>query len=170
MKQLLFGLTVIATMLTNNLNAQNQNYENDVKTIDALMKASYEVVSGEKGAKRQWERDNYLHHPKAVYSYLDREQQKQSTMTLQEFHKETDEMVFGTAFYESEVNREVRVFGNIAHVWSTYETRLQKDGKVERRGINSIQLIYENNRWYIISWTFCGENDKNMIPKTFDRN
>lgn len=40
-------------------------------------------------------------------------------MTLQEFHKETDDMVFGTAFYESEINREVRVFGNIAHVWST---------------------------------------------------
>ncbi|OOV20925.1 hypothetical protein BXU11_17165, partial [Flavobacterium sp. LM5] len=96
--------------------------------------------------------------------------QEQVTMTLQEFHKETDEMVFSTAFYESEVNREVRVFGNIAHIWSTYETRLEKDGKVERRGINSIQLIFDNNRWYIISWIFSGETDKNMIPKTFDRN
>lgn len=170
MRQLLFCLTIIATMTTNKLNAQNKNYENDVQTIDALIKASYEVVSGEKGAKRQWERDNYLHHPKAVYSYFDREQKKQATMTLQEFHKQTDEMVFGTAFYENEVNREVRVFGNIAHVWSTYETRLEKDGKVERRGINSIQLIFENHRWYIISWTFSGENDKNIIPKTFDRN
>lgn len=170
MKQLLFCLTIIATMTTNKLNAQNKNFENDVQTIDALMEASYEVVSGEKGAKRQWERDNYLHHQKAVYSYFDREQQKQAIMTLEEFHKETDEMVFGTAFYENEVNREVRIFGNIAHVWSTYETKLEKNGKVERRGINSIQLIFENNRWYIISWTFCGETDKNIIPKTFDRN
>ncbi|ENA1807928.1 hypothetical protein ABF226_002383, partial [Flavobacterium psychrophilum] len=171
MRQLLFCLTFFfLTMTINNLNAQNKNYEKDGQTIDALMKATYEVVSGEKGAKREWERDNYLHHPKAVYSYFDGEQKKQSTMTLEEFHKETDEMVFGTAFYESEVNREVRIFGNIAHVWSTYETRLEKNDKVERRGINSIQLIFENNRWYIISWTFCGENDKNIIPKTFDRN
>jgi len=170
MRQLLFCLTIIATMTQNKLNAQINNYEKDVQTIDALMKASYEVVSGEKGAKRQWERDNYLHHQKAVYSYFDGELNKQSTMTLQQFHKETDEMVFGTAFYESEVNREVRVFGNIAHVWSTYETRFQKNGKVERRGINSIQLIFENNRWYIISWTFCGETDENKIPKTFDKN
>lgn len=132
---------------TGNLKAQNKAFENDVKTIDALIKASYEVVSGEKGAKRQWERDNYLHHPKTIYSYFDREKKEQVTMTLEEFHKETDEMVFGTAFYESEVNREVRVFGNIAHVWSTYETRLENEGKVERRGINSIQLIFENNRW-----------------------
>ncbi|UHO40811.1 hypothetical protein H5J24_12805 [Chryseobacterium capnotolerans] len=156
-------------MTTGNLKAQNKTFENDAKTIDALMKASYEVVSGEKGTKRQWERDHYLHHPKAVYSYFDREKKKQATMTLEEFHKETDDMVFHTAFYENEVNREVRIFGNIANVWSTYETRLKKDGKVERRGINSIQLVFENNRWYIISWTFCGETDENKIPKTFDR-
>ena len=169
MKQFLFYLATMVLMATGNLKAQNKPFENDVKTIDALMKASYEVVSGEKGAKRQWERDNYLHHPKAVYSFFDRKKQAQSTMTLQEFHKETDEMVFGTAFYEAEINREVRIFGNIAQVWSTYETRLEKNGKVERRGINSIQLVFENNRWYIISWTFYGETDKNIIPKTFDR-
>lgn len=170
MKQFSFYLTTLLFMTAANLKAQNKSFENDAKTIDALMKASYEVVSGEKGAKRQWERDNYLHHPKVVYSFFDRKKQEQVTMTLPEFHKETDKMVFDTAFYEDEVNREVRVFGNIAHVWSTYETRLEKNGKVQRRGINSIQLIFENNRWYIISWTFSGETDKNIIPKTFDRN
>ena len=157
-------------MKIENLKAQSKTFKNDVITIDALIKASYEVVSGEKGAKRQWDRDNNLHHPKAIYSYFDKEKQKQVTMTLQEFHKETDEMVFGTAFYESEINREVRIFGTIAHVWSTYETKLEKEGEVARRGINSIQLIYENNRWYIISWIFCGETNNNIIPKTFDRN
>lgn len=170
MKQFLFYVTTLVFMTTMNLKAQNTSFENDAKTIEALMKASYEVVSGEKGAKRQWDRDYYLHHPKAVYSYFDRKKQEQVTMTLQEFHKETDEMVFNTAFYENEINREVRFFGNVAHVWSTYETRLEKGGKVERRGINSIQLIFENNRWYIISWTFSGETDQNIIPKTFDRN
>ncbi|MDM1555866.1 hypothetical protein PYS58_07865 [Chryseobacterium indologenes] len=157
-------------MTTGNLKGQNKAFEKDAKTIDAIMKASYEVVSGEKGAKRQWERDQYLHHPKAVYSYFDKEKQEQATLTLQEFHQATDDMVFNTAFYENEINREVRVFGNIAQVWSTYETRLEKNGQVKRRGINSIQLIFENNRWYIISWIFSGETDKNIIPKTFDRN
>jgi len=157
-------------MTPSKLPTQNNKFENDVKTIDSLIKASYEVVSGEKGAKRQWERDNYIHHPKAVYSYFSRQKGKQVILTLQEFHKETDEMVFDTDFYENEVNREVRIFGNIAHVWSTYETRLEKDGKVERRGINSFQLIYENNRWHIISLIFCGENENNIIPKAFDRN
>ncbi len=157
-------------MATEQSKAQETAYDDDVKTIGAIMKASYEVVSGEKGAKRQWERDNFLHHPKAVYSYYDKQKGTQVVMTLAEFHKETDDMVFNTAFFESEINREQRIFGNIAQVWSTYETRLEKDGKVARRGINSIQLIYENNRWYILSWTFCGETESNTIPKTFDKN
>ena len=157
-------------MISNSSIAQTSPYENDAKTIDALIKATYEVVSGEKGAKRQWERDRYLHHPKAVYSYFDVEKRKQVTSTLDAFHQETDDLVFNTAFYESEVNREVRIFGNIAQVWSTYETRFERGGKVERRGINSIQLVFENNRWYIISWVFRGEDDYTRIPKTFDRN
>lgn len=157
-------------MTKGNLKEQNKSFENDAKTIDTLIKASYEVVSGEKGAKREWERDNYLHHQKALYSFFHSSRQEQVTITVQEFQRETDEMIFSTAFYESEVNREVRIFGNIAQVWSTYETKLEKDGRVERRGINSIQLIFENNRWYIISWIFCGETDKHVIPKSFDKN
>jgi hypothetical protein len=145
------------------------SYHKDVLSIDALINASYEVVSGKKGAARPWQRDHYLHHPKAVYSYFSKDKNQQVYYTLEEFHKETNAMVFHTDFYESEINREVRIFGNIAQVWSTYETRLEAQGPVKRRGINSIQLIYENKRWYILSWTFCGENDRYKIPKTFDR-
>ncbi|MCT3959002.1 hypothetical protein HZQ27_07760 [Elizabethkingia anophelis] len=153
-------------------NSENNSFIADVLSIDSIIKASYEVVSGEKGAKRQWQRDKFLHHPKAVYSFTDRsgEKQEQVVMSIGEFQHETDEMVLETAFYEKEINREVRIFGNIAHVWSTYETQLEKNGPVVRRGINSVQLFFENNRWYIISWIFDKEQDSNRIPKTFDRN
>lgn len=159
-------VTILVMLIAGTMNAQIKSFESDVKTIDALMRASYEVVSGEKGAPRQWERDNYLHHPKAVYSFYDK-RVGQQTMTLDEFHAETDTMVFDTDFYEEEIHREVKLFGNIAHVWSTYETRLEKNGPVARRGINSVQLVFENDRWYIISWTFFGETELDKIPKTF---
>lgn len=159
-----------------NSQAQSQKtanaYLKDVTSIDAIIKASYDVVSGEKGAERQWQRDQFLHHPQAVYSFTDRktEKTKQIVMSISDFQKETDDMVLETAFYESEINREVRIFGNIAQVWSTYETRLEKNGPVMRRGINSIQLFFDNERWYIISWIFDKELEQNKIPKSFDRN
>lgn len=138
----------------------------DVSTIDGLMKAFYEVVSGEAGETRQWERDLSLHNPKAIYSYYSmiNGESKQLTLSLKDFHKETDIMVLETPFYENEINREVKIFGNIANVWSTYETRLEKDGEVVRRGINSLQLFYANNKWEIISLVFDKETDENKIP------
>ena len=93
---------------------------------------------------------------------------KQLTLSVKDFHKETDDMVLETAFYETEINREVKVFGNIANVWSTYETRLEKNGIVARRGINSIQLFYADDRWEIISVVFDRETENNRIPQTFD--
>jgi hypothetical protein len=175
MKRTILKLILIVSMTTQNLKAQelNKNYplEKDVLTIDGIIKAFYEVVSGEAGEKRQWERDLSIHNPNAIYSYLDNVngELKQVTMSLKDFHKETDVMVMETAFYESEINREVRIFGNIAHVWSTYETRLIKNGPVARRGINSIQLFFDNGKWSIVSLIFERERAE-KIPKTFEPN
>lgn len=142
----------------------------DVSSINGIMNAFYEVVSGEAGAKRQWERDRSLHNPKAIYSYLStvNGELKPVTLSLEDFHKETDNMVLATAFYETEINREVKVFGNIANVWSTYETRLEKNAIVARRGINSVQLFYANHKWEIVSLVFDRETDQNRIPSTFN--
>lgn len=163
-------------MVTQNINSQNLIVEKtfplkeDVSTINGLMKAFYEVVSGEAGEKRQWERDLSIHNPKAVYSYMSNVngELQQVTLSLEEFHKETDNMVLETAFYETEINREVKIYGNIANVWSTYETRLEKNGIVARRGINSVQLFYSKNKWEIISLIFDRETANNRIPITFN--
>ena len=154
-------------------NSKTQKFplKEDVSSINGIIKATYETVSGEAGAKRQWERDLSLHTPNAIYCFpLENSEGKlqQTIMSIKDFHKETDTMVLKTAFYENEINREVRVFGNIAHVWSTYETRLEKNGSVVRRGINSVQLYYDQERWWILSWSFDKERENRKIPQTFE--
>lgn len=142
----------------------------DTASINDLMKAFYEVVSGEAGEKRQWKRDILLHHPKAIYSYISNSKGKSEhvTLSLEDFHKETDDMVLETSFYEREVEREVKTFGNIANVWSAYETRLEKNGPIARRGINSVQLFFSNDRWQIISLVFDRETETNRIVVPFN--
>ncbi|GAQ47876.1 hypothetical protein [Flavobacterium psychrophilum] len=175
MSKTILKLILILIMTKQNSKAQefSKNYplEKDISTIDGIIKAFYEVVSGEAGEKRQWERDLSIHNPSAIYSYLENinGELQQVTMSLKDFHKETDAMIMETAFYESEINREVRMFGNIAQVWSTYETRLLKDGPVARRGINSIQLFFDKGKWSIVSLIFEREGAE-KIPKTFDPN
>jgi hypothetical protein len=53
------------------------------------------------------------------------------------------------SFWEGEIWRETRLFGDMAHVLSAYETRRTRDGDVLNRGVNSIQLFRRNGEWKI---------------------
>lgn len=142
--------------------------EADVKTIDGIIKAYYEVVSGPGGQPRDWKRDASLHKPNALVTITGKGKNNKPyviTQSLSEYHKG-----FGTpknGFFEYEIHRESQSFGNITHVWSTYETKTDINGPVTARGINSIQLCYDGNRWWILSWMFDSERPGNPIPKKY---
>lgn len=136
--------------------------QKDIETIDGIINAFYDIVSGPAGQPRQWERDNSLHIPKALISYTGKDRVGKSyikSMNLDEFHSDTEPYEYG--FWETEIGREVKQFGNIAHVWSAYETK-RGDG-TNSRGINTIQLYNDGNRWWITSWMFDSESPENLI-------
>jgi len=71
-------------------------------------------------------------------------------------------------FYEKEVARRVEQFGQIAHVWSTYESRHNPDDPEPfMRGINSIQLFNDGRRWWIVSIYWQQESDVDPIPEKY---
>ncbi len=73
-----------------------------------------------------------------------------------------------TGFYEKEIARRVEQFGQIAHVWSTYESRHDpSDPSPFMRGINSIQLFNDGGRWWILSIYWQHEAAENHIPKKY---
>jgi len=70
-------------------------------------------------------------------------------------------------FYEKEVHRVTQRFGNIAHVFSTYESRLKIDGPVIARGINSIEAFWDGQRWWIASAIWDEERPDNPLPAEY---
>lgn len=70
-------------------------------------------------------------------------------------------------FYERQVKGITEAFGNLGHVWSTYETRPTPDGKVEARGINSIQAAFDGKRWRIVSILWLAETDSEKVPEKY---
>ena len=69
-------------------------------------------------------------------------------------------------FYETEKARRVDQYGNIAQIFSTYESRHSaKDKEPFMRGINSFQLLNDGNRWWVITIYWQGETAENPIPK-----
>jgi len=137
----------------------------DVSTLDGIMKAYYEVVSGPEGPK-QTERDKSLHHPDAFIAIAGENKDGKpfvNTMSLAEFHK----TMSPAAFYEYEISRKTETFGHMTSVWSTYAYKDKPDGKALGRGINNIQLYHDGERWWIMSWMYDSERANNPIPKEY---
>ncbi|MFT5253881.1 MAG: hypothetical protein ACI87N_002934 [Flavobacteriales bacterium] len=140
-------------------------YSKDIKSVDAIINAYYDVVSSSSNEPWEFERDKYIHSKNAVITRLD-EYGKAESHTL-----EAEYIPIGLLpkedFYEKELKRKVSKYGNIAQVWSAFEIRTDPKTESNIRGLNSIQLHYENGRWWIDSWTCEMESKKSSVVTEF---
>ena len=70
-------------------------------------------------------------------------------------------------FFESELARRVEMYGSIAHVFSTYESRHAAGDKPFARGINSFQLLNDGKRWWVVTIYWQAETPENPLPKEY---
>ncbi len=140
----------------------------DVATIDGIMKAFYEVISGPPGKPREWGRDRSLYIPgiRFVAMKVDKDGKPRAVVsTHQEYVERTDAWMVKEGFHEVEIHRVTERFGNIAHVFSTYETRHAKGGPLLGRGVNSVELFWDGARWWIASAIWDDERPDSPLPK-----
>ena len=156
--------------ISSNTNAQTDNYVSKVKTLDSTITTLYKVISGEKGEVRNWELFKYLFSPDAkLIPTMTREGvHKAIYMSAQDYINSSGKMLIDIGFFEKEIYREVHRFGNIAQVFSTYQA-FNHESKTTpiMSGINSIQMMYDNNRWWIINILWQQASKNNPIPKEF---
>jgi len=142
----------------------------DVATIDGIITAYYEVISGPSGQPRQWSRDRTLYIPDVRFVAMSEDKNGRSRAHIashQQFVDASNDMLVKQGFYESEIHRSTQKFGNIAHVFSTYESRTKTGGPVIARGINSLELFYDGKRWWIASAVWDEERPDNPIPPEY---
>jgi hypothetical protein len=167
MKPLLLTAILLGIVLP--AHAQDQPRPEDVATLDGIIKAYYEVVSGPAGQPRDWARDQSLHHPQAQVTIISQDaagKPAARVMTLGAFHTLSGGLS-ESGFFEYEIHRITERYGNTAHVWSTYEWRNTEDGPVGGRGINTIQLFWSEGRWWITSWMFDNSGKGGDIPARY---
>ena len=139
----------------------------DVETIDGIVKAYYEVISGPAGRPRQWARDRTLYIADVRFVSVGEGPGGRvvpRVMTHQEYVDSTDASFVSKGFDEREIHRTELRFGEIASVFSTYESRHSAGGPVTDRGINSLQLFFDGTRWWIVSATWRDESPSRRIP------
>ena len=151
--------------------AENRLLDKDVSSQDSIIAALYEAVSEEKKTDSDWDRFRHLFAQDARLMVA--AVSSDGVVDLKAWSPEQYVEYFGKAleghsFYEAEVHRVSESFANIAHVFSTYEIRSSKEDKVVAlRGLSSIQLFYDNKRWWIISVFWQGASSSNPLPERY---
>lgn len=138
----------------------------DASSLDAILAAFYEVISGPAGEPRDWARDRALYLPGARQVATGVRDGRPFALVMDHgaYVARADEIFRREGFYEREIHRVVRRFGNIAQVLSTYESRRDEDEPAFARGVNSIDLYFDGGRWWIASAVWDSERADNPIP------
>ena len=150
--------------------AKEMNIEK-VATLDAIIATLYDIVSGEKTEKRDWELLKYLCKSDAkliVHSEGQNGDKSTTYMALDDYIDRAGSSFSKKDFFEREIHRTVDTFGPITQVFSTYESFDSKTAETPFvRGINSIQLLNDGERWWIINIYWTSESDTNPIPEKY---
>ena len=146
----------------------------DVASIDAIITAAYDLISGPAGKKRDWARERSLFFPgarlipTAVEAGRNDGNLVPQMLDVENYIARVEPLVEKKGFYEKEIARRVEQFGQIAQVWSTYESRHDlSDPEPFMRGINSIQLFNDGKRWWIVSIYWQHESAQHLLPEKY---
>ncbi|HEY0743565.1 MAG TPA: hypothetical protein VGD40_18985 [Chryseosolibacter sp.] len=149
---------------------QTKDYSSDVKSPESIVAALYEVISGEKGQARDWDRFKNLFtaDAKLIPTFTNKERQvAYRAITPAEYETSFTKSIPVRGFFEREISNITEAYGNIVHVFSTYETTEEKNGKVTMRGINSIQLLKTNDRYYVVNIFWSSETPQTPLPDKY---
>lgn len=169
---LVFAFTFSVMGQTSTTTSVKEAKPTDVASLDAIMKAVYDVISGDAGQKRDWDRFRSLFHPDAKLIPSGKNAQTGMVaarfMTPEDYIGRSGAYLEQQGFHERELARKVEQFGNIAHVFSTYISFHKKDDKEPfMRGINSFQLLNDGKRWWVLNIYWMAESPENPIPSKY---
>ncbi|MFW6089454.1 MAG: hypothetical protein ACODAB_06855 [Gemmatimonadota bacterium] len=146
----------------------------DVESIDAIIAAVYDVISGEAGEARDWDRFMSLFIPEARLIPSGRDQEGQhgyQVLTPQQYVDGPGNWLIENGFFEDEEYRVVEQWADIAHVFSTYNSYHtaadMEAGDHFQRGINSFQLMFDGERWWVVSIFWEAEAPNRPIPDEY---
>lgn len=141
----------------------------DVESVDALVAALYDVISGPAG-ERDWDRFRSLFAPGALLVPAAPRPDGSAplrALTVDGYVTAAGGFFAENAFYEVESAREETRFGHVVSRMSAYESRRDPSEEPFARGINAITLVRDDDRWYVVSIAWDVDREGNEIPDGF---
>ncbi len=176
MKRKMAGVVLIVVMAAAVIAAQDKSTgtpvpparPDDVASPESIVAAVYDVISGPAGQQRDWDRMRSLFLPGArliPVGPLPDGGFAARVLSVDDYRARSEAALVKQGFFEREIARRAERFGQIVHVFSTYESRRrQEDPQPFARGINSFQLMHDGKRWWIVTIFWEAERPDNPIP------
>jgi len=143
----------------------------DVVSVDALVAAVYDVISGPAGEARDWDRWRSLFLPEARLISVGVNAQGQTAyrvMTPEDYVDRAGASLEQNGFFETEIGRTQEEFGPVVHLFSAYQSRRRpEDPEPFARGINSFQLMHDGSRWWVVTIYWTSERPDLPIPERY---
>lgn len=149
--------------------ASDENEEAWLQSPDGVVNELYRLICVPKGGPEpDWEKVRTLFIPEAVI-VLRVSKEGFSTFTVQGWID--DFVAFNTkarsserGFEEKIVRMSPTVFRDIAHILVLYEARMLDWTKPAQPGVDSVELVRKDGRWWIAAITNDIPNEENPIP------
>ena len=143
----------------------------DVASVDAIVSAVYDVISGPAGEARNWDRWRSLFIPEARLIAVGRGPDgahRYRVMTPEEYVQASGPTLEASGFFEEEIGRRQEEFGPVVHLFSAYQSRRSLDDPEPfSRGINSFQLMNDGSRWWVVTIYWTSERPDLPIPEAY---
>ena len=139
------------------------------KTIKGITDKMLELISGGIDEPRDWDEYRNLFLPSAQKLSINPKAPSRNQVrarNLEEFIRHVGPLYKRDGFLEYSTGLAVNEYNGIANVFQSFYCK-NLLGTYEKRGINSYQLVYLSNRWWIASTTFVNENKEEKIPNKF---
>jgi hypothetical protein len=170
MTKIVLALSIAGLLAQQPTSTQAAARPADVSSMDGIVAALYDVISGPGGQARDWDRMRSLFVPGArlIPSSPNEHGATVRVLDVDGYIERVRPNFERNGFFEREIARKTEAFGNIAHLFSTYESRhAAGDATPFARGINSIQLLKDGDRWWIVTVFWDAERPGNMLPEQY---
>ncbi len=143
----------------------------DVDTIEHLLAAVYDVISGPAGQPRDWDRFRSLFYPGAARMIPSGRNPAgvvfARSSTPEEYITRAAAFFEKEGFFENAVANHIESWDHMAEAWSSYESRHEKGGTPFARGINNFQFVHDGKRWWVLTIYWEGEDPTHPIPEKY---
>lgn len=141
----------------------------DVDSIESILTAVYDVISGPAGQQRDWDRFRSLFIDEGrLISTSANAPQGAAVMSVEDYIARANDFFVENGFFEIEIGRNVDQYGHVVQAFSAYEAKASlDDAETLFRGVNSFQLLYGQGRWWVVTIFWHQETPDNPIPEDY---